>query len=594
MYLIMATLLALFANNPTTHTTETIQLDEVTITDLMEVEAIPEGEVTVQVKIKTPEVVEEMTQRLPLFTRENGGIGHPVTLSINGSTPQQINSKIDGFQYSAPVFASFAPAMMQQGSFDGVSFEQGNHSGILNYQLSQKKIFGGFAGSFGSHGFFFNLPSKQFTIGGSFLQSENDFSYIDSNGKSRTRLNNHYQGLNLYMKGEVLEGLTWLNLISLSGRGAPGSAQFEHTESTIRELEYLGGVKYNHLFDDGEITLRGSYGLKQYRYNDHLTQMLGNPEVAYNLLFHNINMKTLGSYFIDRYTLKGAFDIKGYRVDIESNGEDQVDHDSLEVTAKVGGEGGFFDERLILRVSFGSSMNSGADLNFNYLAAIWYQPNKLFKSGLVHRRGIRYPYPEERYLNSDTIKGNPELNPEISISTHLHNTINRKGFTLDLELFYKKMENNIVFVPISFDLITGANIPDVTLYGGTLFLSYEHEYCAISHRSSYLTSDLKNDRQLPHIPRWQHHTTITLRTGKERGWFITGKQRYSGKTYYDLYNVRVLKKKQLFHLIPGYREKSWNIQLKIENLTNQRDLFDTFHQPLPSRGFYLQFTLFGA
>jgi outer membrane receptor for ferrienterochelin and colicins len=193
----------------------------------------------------------EVLQNVPgVFVRDYGGLGNTKTVSLRGSTAEQVLVLLDGQRLNSPQNGQVDFNLQSLEGIERIEIVRGGNSalygsdaigGVINIITRQPTEGSGLSGStkltlaaFDSRAAEVNLAlnRKPLAVMGTYkyLQSANNFSYTDLYGRRRTRENSDIMAHDLFLKANLRWGDPhWARNLELSWkhnqaeRGAPGT-----------------------------------------------------------------------------------------------------------------------------------------------------------------------------------------------------------------------------------------------------------------------------------------------------------------------------------------------------------------------------------
>ncbi len=548
------------------------QIDEIIIQDT--ISTSKKNEKTEREKLETTESQIQRSEKI--FIRQSGGVGQPIKIYYQGVQTHQLDMEINGFSYKVPSII-----LTEIPSLGGIVFSDVNiENSKISLTLPKENQFNFGVGSWGTvkQGSNFYDKNSGISIGGTVLYSNNSFKYVDFHNKSRVRKNNQVGDISLYSTFDY--GLdSSLIYFNLSLRGAPGSSQFEHLESDSNRINLLVASKKSFK----KIELKGSYNFRQFRYYDGEPQILGLNEIESNLQIDDFLLEAkyktdLSDFFEGGLSLNGEF----YSGEYQESNSKKVEKSQFYPKVLFFGNGYFFDDYLEISAQF----------NILYNKTLYFLPKieiKLdlepFKISFLLSENIRNPYFEELYFRSDGVRGNSNLVAESFKTAELSIKFKKSVVDIDLNLYYKKIENEILFLPKSFSLLAPENIKPSFATGGSIKFNIKLKYLSLTQMSSYQIHRFQDETtQLPYSPKWINKTSISLKY-----WYLKFDiDRYHSTSYYNnIFETDEISAKSRWSSSFSFHKKDFGATIRCENIFNSLNHYDTLHMPLPSRGFFV-------
>jgi len=552
-------------------------------------------------------VNESIEKKTTTFIRKSGGIGSNISFYIDSSTSSQVSLSIEGFDYTTPSLASFTPTALHFGVFDNIeinkdnSFDSDNttaHSANINFIISNKNYISTLYGSFGTTGISSNshvTPSNSlsphrefegyFDIGGVILNSKNNFEYIDFHSNKRIRKNAFYKGGDFYIKYNSSD-IKFINYFIINKKGTPGSNQFEREDADSDNIQNLVGVSYSHDFDNFNLKLKLSENYKNYNYIDNNPIVFGLKKIEFNLTSNTISSGIGINFELNDYSF---IDIKLANLSYfaESTGTKKNKnipfikefHNFIALKNEIY----FIDDKLVFKIA---GRYYFENLYQYSLSGLYYINNHLMIK-ILTKKGLRIPYLEEKYWQSSSVIGNPDLLPETIYKNLISLHFNNSSFNLKTELFYSKLKDNIIFTPISFGLVKAINTNPATAKGINITANLNFKYIKINNIISYnKTIYDKTKKDLPQTPKLQEKFNLKLIYKK---YSFNFNYLYTSKYYNNIFNTDEIPEKYLLSVSLSYifNKNGSNIDFKVNNLTNEQKYYDSLHIPLPGRAYFI-------
>jgi len=193
---------------------------------------------------------------------------------------------------------------------------------------------------------------------------------------------------------------------------------------------------------------------------------------------------------------------------------------------------------------------------------------------------FRYPNFNELFLpNEGIIRGNPDLVPEKAINFDAGLSFQHPHGRTELSYFLNRIDNSIIFVPISAFTIAPVNTRRVNAQGfefSTVLTPWRH--LDVEGNYTFLSARLENSgNQLPGRPRHMANLKLTL---KNSWGSLYGLFQYVDDLPIDFQNTTFIKRQAQIDLGLSFKvKKHYYFAADFKNVTNI--------QPLDSRGFPL-------
>ena len=545
---------------------------------------------------------ETLEKNTHVFIRRAGGLGSNLNFYIDNSTSSQVNLSIEGFSYSTPSLASFIPTSLYFGVFKKIEINKDNsldtdninaHSGNINFKISSKKHISLFLGSFHSFGISSNdyISEKGYgvDIGAVLINSSNDFDYIDFNDRNRVRKNAYYNGGDFYFKFEN-ENIKFLNYTLINKRGAPGSSEFERLEANSENIQNLSGFSYDRIFGEFSLNLKFTYNYKNYSYIDNNPPIFGLNKIEYSLKSHTFNGSLRFTREISDFGFLGIkISDLGYLAKSYSDGTDSkvpfVKENYL--FSELFNEFYFFEDAVVLKSSLRHYLNE----DYQYSLSGFYYVNDNILLKLMTKKGVRFPYLEEKYFKSSSVVGNKDLLPEIIYKNLISLQINYELLYFKIELYKSYLKNNIIFMPVSFGLTKAVNTQKAVSDGINFDFKFNFYGFTIQNLLSLSkTIYTKTSKKVPQTPGLLNKLSFSF---KFKSYILSFYYNYTSKYYNNVFNTDVIPQKHIFSSGLKYKfGKDFSLIFKVNNIFNQKKYYDTLHIPLPARSYFIYFNYY--
>lgn len=588
--------------------------------------------------ITLPEI---LSQQVGVFVEGFAGLGKLSTVSIRGSSAEQVSVFLDGIKINTAQGAAVDFSTLPLSGVERVEVIRGGASsrfgsdaigGVINIvtQQAQEKPsweakFGG--GSFltleGRGGFAKRFGEVGLALNYSHLSSKGDFPFLSTpvilpggaqigGNEEFTRIHNGFFSEGFLSRVDSPLGnkgrFSFVNDFFYTSRDEPGP-EIETTQLyPANPLE-----AHNNLFRDAS-------GLN-FTFTD-----VGTPNLVLSFL---PNYRVEHSHFTDPTPALGsAIDVTSLnqsvstqlRAAYEWNPQTKISHSHfleffyepryerfsngspLSTTTLsgthtrmthalfAGDEIGFFSGKLLLnptvRFENASDFGSRAALHFGMEG----RPTSWISLKTNVDNSFRYPDFNELYFpNQGFIRGNPDLEPESSLNfdagIQLSHDFPGLGVQAELTYFRNAIENSIVFVPISAFTIAPVNTGPVTSQGMEASLQLKpHPWITLSGNYTLTLAQLNNTgAQLPGRPR--HLANGQLRLDWDYAAFFARVQ-YIDDLPLDFANTKFIRARALVDVGATFKWKNhWFVTVEGKNIGNVQTL-DSLGFPLPRAQVY--------
>jgi iron complex outermembrane receptor protein len=440
-----------------------------------------------------------------------GGLGAFTTLSIRGSTAEQVMVLLDGIPLNGADGGPVDLSQLPLGPLAAIDI----HRNFVPARLGVPALGGALvlrsrtprapelaadlgAGSFGTTQLRAHAGLEGISFHVEAMDTQGDFRYSDDNGTrwttnddaTRTRRNNDLQRFSGLMRAHLALAPAWnlslLHLTTLSERGLPGLGTHPTTLSTFDLQRHVTGLHLHH--DTGALatalTLYHAFSATTVR--DPAGE-LGPPSDRATLDSHTPGANFTLRLADDDATLPHAAEIHAaWRLEA-ADGTRIADTTRHLATAGLSGSLGIPAAHLRLHadVQLLAAINPDADTDLGdaaRLGANWL-PSPDHRLALTFTRTFRVPSLFERFGDTGLVLGNPELRPErahgieIAWETILASPTESRplGLRLQLQTFTRWHDNLIQFLQNAQNVARPENIGAAFIAGAELELAADWE-----------------------------------------------------------------------------------------------------------------------
>lgn len=580
---------------------------------------------------------ELLSQQVGINVQSFGGLGQLSTVSIRGSTAEQVSVYLDGIKLNTAEGGAVDFSTLPLGAIERVEILRGGASsqfgsdaigGVINIvtkrapkkaawelQYSEGSFFTiqtheGFAKRFGKVGF---------VIDHTHFSSAGDFTFLNTGielaggetlggGQEFKRLHNNFysEGVLTRVDAEIdaKKRLTFVNDFFLTSRNLPGT-EFETTQllpinplnahdNLVRNVTGVSFVWEDMATPGLTFSLAPNYRFERSHFTDP-TPALG-PAIDVSSLNQSADFKP-------RFDYERQFKGHGHHFTLLYDFRyDRFNDESPLPGAKVAGlhtrrsnavffqdEISLIGDRLLLNPSirYEHANDFGGDVAMHFglvaKATDWLS----FKSNVEN--SFRYPSFNELYLpDQGYIRGNPNLQKEQALSFDIGADFRWRWLKGELSYFRNDIDNSIVFVPISAFTIAPLNTGPATAQGLEASISLKPvHFLELTGNYTFLDATLNGSgNQLPGRPRH-------LANGRaEFSWKYGGvfaQVQYIDKLPIDFSNTRFIVGKTLVDVGGTLKWKDhYFVTVQGKNVGNVQTL-DSVGFPLPRASVYLSF-----
>ncbi len=573
-----------------------------------------------------------------LSIRRQSSLGQPSFAHVRGGNPRQLTVRLNGIRLGAPAGVGFDLSSVSTSWIDEMTvyrgaaasiFGSGALAGTLALETASPRGDGwnasgtAMAGSFGTIGGAAEakLASAHagVTLDASWRGAEGDFTFIDDQGQSHTRLNNSHNRLVTHGTGGVEiddHELTGTVVVERGTRGAPGPSEYQQQYRRAhvhrRRLIATTGWKRRNLVSGswGAIDGRVDAGyVDRRRQYDNSEPFVGSEPVDTTADHRSFVLRARGDLFlafgnIAHLTLEGRFDT--FDANYQWRGESELSTDRTTLAAGLSDEWLLFDEALSIIGGLRAEMIRDRDATRVPLipsaGLIWRALPWLTAKGNVARTH-RVPDFDELYLRTETIRGNPDLEPERALQWDLGLEIEGDDWPLGgrIAFFQSDIRETILFLPETAYLYRAQNLEGATSLGLETALRAQ-PLDSLDLRVSYTWTRAHLDAtpgvQLPHRPEHRAHLRGSLELAawppfdSLESLQLTATGQFRSRV--NLGNFGRLTNPAFGTLDLGLSVApspwmTWGID--VHNITDHRRGADSLQRPLPGRAIYASMSL---
>ncbi|HKY64356.1 MAG TPA: TonB-dependent receptor [bacterium] len=580
---------------------------------------------------------ELLSREVGIHVQNFGGLGQLSTVSIRGSTAEQVSVYLDGIKLNTAEGGAVDFSTLPLGAIERVEILRGGASsqfgsdaigGVINIVTKRAPEKAAWELKF-SEGSFFTIQTHEgfakrfgkigFVIDHTHLSSAGDFTFLNTGvelaggqtlggGQEFKRLHNSFysEGVLTRVDAELdaKKRLTFVNDFFLTSEDLPGT-EFETTqllpvnpltahEDLVRNVSGISFVWEDFAAEGLSFSLFPNYRFERSHFHDR-TPALG-PPIDVISLNQSVDFKP-------RFDYERLFKGHGHRFTFLYDFRyDRFNDSSPLAGAKLSGlhtrrtnavffqdEIALLGERLLLNpsVRYEHANDFGGDVALHFglvgKATDWLS----FKTNVEN--SFRYPSFNELYLpDQGFIRGNPDLLKEQAISFDVGADFRWRWIKGELSYFRNAIDNSIVFVPISVFTIAPLNTGPATAQGLEASLALKPlSFLEITGNYTFLDAELNGSgNQLPGRPR--HLANGRVEFSWKYGGFFAEVQ-YIDKLPIDFSNTRFIVGKALVDVGGTFKWKDhYFLTVQGKNVGNVQTL-DSVGFPLPRASVYLSF-----
>lgn len=547
-----------------------------------------------------------------VVVRDFGGVGQLKTISIRGSSNDQVVVFLDGVRLSSPLGGGIDLSTIPIDYLESIEVVRGGASalagsdaigGIVNL-VSRKtdKKFTSATATYGSFDTFQANLSGAGKLGdlGYFLsythsQSNGNFEFESINGFDVERINNEYLSESVFGKLDY-EICGWeftlFNDFYYDDKGVPGLGEFQEKNSNQWDIRNLTALK---ITKDGLFSPDVNFEAILYNRFDQLKYENPDPTLG-------VPIDTLSkNYYFGLNSKLVWFAPKGqivtFATEIYSDilrDDDFNNPERLTFSTYLGDEISLFYNFVtiqpVLRFdaykTFADDNDTNAELSPKLGVIISPLRSIALKANIG--RSYRVPnfgelfFPEQGYIG-----GNPDLDPETSIDFDVGLVLSHPKFAFEIDYFYNKVDDLILFVFISSQRIEPRNVGDVDEQGIETSLRFRPtNFLELYTAYTYMNGELsETGSQLPGRPK----NNFDLRADLDLKYTsLFWETQYLDEIPLNAFPDPKTTESRTTHNF-GIKSglKGFNLTFEIKNLFDNKEVRDAYDFPLPGRSYFV-------
>ncbi|QQR81623.1 MAG: TonB-dependent receptor [Deltaproteobacteria bacterium] len=567
-----------------------------------------------------------------LQTKRYGGLDDFATISIRGSTSEQVSIYVDGIPLNQGIGGGVNIANIPTDQIERVeiykgsapaSFGTSSIGGVVNIvtKKAAKKWETKITQSYGSFNTYEaglnqsgHLGKFSHQLGYQFQKSDGDFFYFDNNGtpfngtddRVTKRINNQFDRHNLFTKVQYDISQTWNlkanNQFFTEDRGIPGLATLTSTTahfSTIRNGTGLELTKKN-FFKNTNASFAPYFQFLQENFQDPNGEIgLGIQDNQNNTLQYGQTF-TLQSLIKNQHHLSTIVHYRGEQFlpkDLSSSSSELPKSVRNQVALSLEDEIFLFNEKIVLNPSLRTehifndfSTTSSTHHPLSGKIGMKYHYNNIWTARTNISRSYRIPNFSELFGDRGAIVGNTALRPESGWNWDIGTSGQWEKVRVDVSYFLNHVDDLIQFLQTSQFTVQAENLSKARIQGvETAVLFIPWKYLTLSQ--NYTFQEARNTSGLPGVSgnilpgrpmhQWNSKTTLHNDWGK-----VFVETSFMDGNYLDSQNIlRVERRLFLTSGISAQFLKKMTLSFEAKNLLNER-VADVVGFPLPGRSYY--------
>ncbi len=408
--------------------------------------------------------------------------GQPAFATIRGSNPRQVHVEWEGLRLNPPFGPGYDLGGTSMLGFDEVIVWRGAAatyrgtgavSGVLEFRTKHLRRPGilirtaGLGGSFGTRAASVDVDvaddRASNRVGIAARKSLGDFEFVDAQGDSAIRTNNDHERVGAFASSELRRQKTTFRATALvdgGERGTPGQSEFQSQFSRARLSDRhvlgLARVERTDLIDPLGAWAFDGFGVAGLQYRDVEYE---NPDPFFGgePIHNDADATTLSARLGG--TAWGPTSVARVETSVRRETWDDATVEARRATAGIGaGWEQRFGERVVL---FGSGrFEADSERQRALLPSLGAKWTPTDHVELRTNGGLTYRTPalDELYLDTETLRGNPQLSPERAWVADLTAALDRGPGGLSLTGFVHRTDSAIVFLPVTAYLVEATNI----------------------------------------------------------------------------------------------------------------------------------------
>ena len=547
-----------------------------------------------------------------VVVRDFGGVGQLKTISIRGSSNDQVVVLLDGVRLSSPIGGGIDFSTIPTFFLESIEVVRGGGSalagsdaigGIVNL-VSRKtdKKFTSATATYGSFDTFQANLSGAGKLGdiGYFLsythsQSNGDFEFESVNGLDVDRINNEYLSESFFGKLNY-EICGWefilFNDFYYDDKGVPGLGEFQEKNSNQWDIRSLTSLK---IIKDGLFIPDLNFETILYNRFDQLKYENPDPTLGIPIFTLSKNYTFGINSRLVWYAPKDQIITFATEVNADLLRDDDFNNpERLTVSSYLGDEISLFYNfvslhpilRLDVFQTYAENNDTEAELSPK-LGLVISPLNSIALKANVGRSFRAPNFGELFFPEQGFIGGNPDLQPETSIDFDAGLVISLPKFAFEINYFRNKIDDLILFVFISAQRIEPRNVGGVHEQGIESSLRYRPvNFLELYSAYTYLDGELdETGSQLPGRPKNKFDFRADLDLKYVSPFW---ESQYLGEIPLSPLPNSQSTDSRITHDVgikSGYR--GFSLTFEIKNLFDNREVRDAYDFPLPGRAFYI-------
>jgi outer membrane cobalamin receptor len=547
-----------------------------------------------------------------VVVRDFGGFGQLKTMSIRGSSNDQVVILLDGMRLNSPIGGGVDLSTIPVGYVDRFEIIRGGASafagtdaigGVVNIvtkKTDKPFTFGSVTyGSYETFGFNASRAQKlgdfSYLVSFTHAQSKGDFKFKSVNDLILTRINNQFHSESFLAKAAYDAGNGWqiemLNEFFYDNRGVPGLGEFQQPDAEQKDLRNLTGINISK-----EEFIRPDIDLDIQIFNRFDDLKFTNPEPTVGLPIDTLS-KTYSFGINPRVTWFGPYNqVFTFATELREEMLDSNDFgnpDRFTFSLFAADEINLLDDLIVInpviRYDLWSTRQESTttDSGVSGRLGVIVAPLDYLSFKANAGRSYRAPsFGELFFPNEGFIRGNPDLKPETAYDFDIGFILSHPRAALEVTYFRSHIDDLILFVFINAQTIEPQNVGNVNEQGiETSLVLRPFKYFELFAGYTFLDGEInETGAQLPGRPR----NKFDLRAVFDFNYLsLFWETHYVDKIPLTAFPDSVTTPARTVYDAGAKAEwKKFFITFEIKNLFNNLDVRDALDFPLPGRTYF--------
>lgn len=546
--------------------------------------------------------------------RQLGGLGSFSSISVRGSTSNQVNVYLNGVLLNGAYGGSVDLSRFLLGAIEEIEIYRSNvpiqlgRSGIggaINIKTrkssaKEAKEIGLGYGSFktrktaymANHSF----DEANLLVSGEYLSSDNDFSLTNDNGTPSNitddfeehRNNSDFDQYDVLLStstsiNEKLELNASAQLFT-KDQGVPDTLNLEQNDASLRSDFASVNLALDHWWKP-DVTMGYDVflSLMQQRYQDldsrvglainddkSVSQVVGlavksSISRGAHLFSFNLGSK-YEDYSIDNYFSNTEQSYSRWLVN--ASAQDEWLSGAGDLTLSLGGHGLFNYDKS------DDADEEDSELNYSLQAGALYQVSPSIKIRSNISRDIRIPQLNEKFGDKGFSVGNEDLEPETAINLDLGVSYETSKLQSSLTLFHRNLNDAILTIYDSRGIGKAQNASKASVSGAEIQASYQFDNpWSLSLRSTLQdTEDTSDSRDFggQSLPGIFDVTNVASISYAHQFYRFSLEHQFKKDGFYDRSGIEAMPDIKRVNFVAAWKNQRHKVELSLENLNNQK------------------------